>query len=64
MIDIARSDYPPDMLKAAHHPAGGTLDAMTHDVMESIEHFIRGKPITAALCAFGVGLFLGWKLRG
>ncbi|MDB5350803.1 MAG: hypothetical protein JWN86_2050 [Planctomycetota bacterium] len=63
MIDTARSEYPADMLHAAHHGEAGYLETVTEDLVESVTRYAQEQPITAMLWALGVGVLLGWKLR-
>jgi ElaB/YqjD/DUF883 family membrane-anchored ribosome-binding protein len=63
MVDIAQSRYPSDMLRAADHPESNPLESTMHDVIDSLNHYVREKPAAALLWAFGVGFLLGWRLK-
>jgi hypothetical protein len=64
MVDTARSEYPADMLRAAHPGSErGTVEEMADQVLDSVSRFAREKPTTALLWALGIGFVLGWKLK-
>jgi len=62
MIDTAQSNYPADMLRAAHQ-SSGQLEAMAEDLVSSVKTYAREKPASALLWALGIGFVLGWKLK-
>ena len=45
---------------------GSGIDVMSAQIertMEAVEDYARTKPWSFALCVFGAGFFLGWKLK-
>jgi hypothetical protein len=62
MIDTARPQFPSDMVRAAHSHRG-PLQSIVHDMLDSLRHYARAKPVEVAIVALGVGFFLGWKLK-
>jgi len=63
MIDTLKTDFPPDMTRAADFPEMGTLENMANDAIDSLKDYAREHPISFALGALGVGFILGWKLK-
>jgi hypothetical protein len=63
MIDSLRTDFPPDMTRAADFPEMGTLENMANDAMDRIKHYARENPTAFGLWALGIGFVLGWKLK-
>jgi hypothetical protein len=63
MIDTLRTQYPPDMMRAAQEPQAGAIESIATDVLDQLGEYARENPVSFALCAFGVGFVLGWKLK-
>jgi len=63
MIDLAQTEFPRNMMRAAECPSMGTLDSMAADVTDSIRHYVHTQPEQAVLWALGIGFLLGWKLK-
>ena len=65
MVDTPRtSPFPPDMMRAAHEPPyAGTIESVARSGLDRLQDFAREQPMSAMLCALGIGLVLGWKLR-
>jgi hypothetical protein len=60
------ANYPDDMVQASR--MGSNLsenwaEETVRSVVESLEDYARAKPLHFAAWAFGVGFFLGWKLK-
>jgi hypothetical protein len=55
--------YPNDLMRAAHHPQAGMIEATARGLLDSFEEYARTKPVSAALWALGIGFVLGWKLK-
>jgi hypothetical protein len=51
------------LVRAARRPSPNMLESSVSEFVESLERFAREKPASAALWAFGIGFFLGWKLK-
>lgn len=64
MADTMRSAFPGDMQQAAEGQAGGPLAGVVDEVLASWRRLARERPATAALWALGIGILLGWRLRG
>jgi hypothetical protein len=62
MIDTAQSNYPADMLRAAHQ-SPSPFEAMADDLVASVKGYAREKPVAALCWALGIGFILGWKLK-
>ena len=64
MIDMARSEFPADMYRAAQGAGGrGQVEAMAENAFDSLKHYARENPGSALLWALGIGFVLGWKLK-
>jgi ElaB/YqjD/DUF883 family membrane-anchored ribosome-binding protein len=64
MVDIAQSRYPSDMVRAAESPDDqNLLESTMHDVVDSLNRYVRDQPVSALLWAFGIGFLLGWRLK-
>jgi hypothetical protein len=64
MADATRSMFPGDMQHATEARPGGPLAGAVDEAVESWRRLAREKPVTAALWALGIGIVLGWRLRG
>ena len=63
MVDMARSGFPRAMDRAAHPEETGTLERVAEDLVGTISHYAREKPVPALFWALGIGFFLGWRLK-
>jgi hypothetical protein len=60
------SNYPEDMIRASRMGGGlegNWVEDTVRSVVESLEDYARAKPLAFAACAFGIGFYLGWKLK-
>jgi ElaB/YqjD/DUF883 family membrane-anchored ribosome-binding protein len=62
MSDMARTKYPPDLVRAAEQ-SRGVVEDRAKELIDSLERYAREKPLHAALWALGIGFFLGWRLK-
>jgi ElaB/YqjD/DUF883 family membrane-anchored ribosome-binding protein len=60
-----RTGFPADMVRAAHESptATGTVEAMARDALDRLQDYVREQPMSAMLCALGIGFVLGWRLK-
>lgn len=63
MVATSRVQFPDDMTDALRSPDVSTLEYMAEETLERIKNYARDEPVKFALCAFGVGFVLGWKLK-
>ncbi len=70
--DQSRStELPPKVQQVAAKVAGASQHAATHFVQEPAQdllglakQYVQEKPDVAAMWCFGLGIIVGWKLRG
>jgi hypothetical protein len=63
MVATSRIQFPDDMAQAIRSPDASTLETFATDSLERIKDYARDEPVKFALCAFGIGFVLGWKLK-
>jgi ElaB/YqjD/DUF883 family membrane-anchored ribosome-binding protein len=62
MVDTARWNYPPDMIRAASY-SNDAFAGWVGERLDRIREFVREKPEQAIVMAVGIGFVLGWKLK-
>jgi hypothetical protein len=56
--------WPHDMTRASHSGVDENwAESTIRTVVESIEDYAHREPLGFAMCAFGLGFMLGWKLK-
>jgi hypothetical protein len=63
MVDSARTRFPEDMTQANRWDDVFSMESYANEAVDRVKQYARDEPVTFALCAFGIGFVLGWRLK-
>jgi hypothetical protein len=63
MVDTARIRFPEDMTQAIRRDDSFSMEWYANEAIDRLKQYARDEPVTFALCAFGIGFVLGWRLK-
>jgi hypothetical protein len=63
MVDTARIRFPEDMMQSIRGDESFSLEWYANEAIDRLKQYARDEPVAFALCAFGIGFVLGWRLK-
>jgi hypothetical protein len=61
MVDVARTRFPEDMTQLRSESP--LLESAASEFLDRIKGYARDEPVAFACFAFGIGFWLGWRLK-